>query len=321
VPVVHSRYRPAWWLRNAHAQTLWPSLFRQKPKIEISRERVELKDGDFIDLIWSGEKSAPIVLFLHGLEGNIHSHYAAGIMQQLNQAGFRACLMHFRGCSEEPNRLPIAYHSGKTDDPAEISEHIKKHHGRQLFGVVGVSLGGNVALKWLGELGEQCELQRAAVMSVPFILNDAALRLRKGASRFYERHLIGNLQESYQTKFKQIESPVTVNVKNLRTFRQFDNEVTAPLHGYKDVDDYYTTCSSRPYISKIKIPTLILHAKDDPFMYPSTSPEENELSDHVYLELTAHGGHMGFISGKFPGKATYWAEKRLAEWMSGEIQA
>lgn len=315
LPIIESQFRPAWWLTQPHAQTLWPALARRTLPLDLEWERVELADGDFIDLVFSGPVDRPIVLLLHGLEGGIGSHYARGIMRQLNQRGFRACLMHFRGCSGEPNRLPIAYHSGKTDDPATIVKHLRQRHG-EVFGAVGVSLGGNVLLKWLGETGAHSPLQRAAVMSVPFVLDDAARRLRYGVSRIYERYLVGSLQRRFREKFAHRPCPLSVDVEALDTFHRFDDQVTAPLHGFAGVDDYYRQASSRQYIPRIRVPTLILHAWDDPFMYPSTAPEAGELPGNVYLELTAHGGHAGFISGRWPGVADYWGERRIAAWFS-----
>lgn len=313
MPLINSEFKAAWWLRQPHLQTLWPSLMRRRPNLPVRQERLTLADGDFVDLAWSGPSEAPVVLFLHGLEGSIDSHYARGIMQAINQVGLQACLMHFRGCSGEPNRLPIAYHSGKTDDPAEVLSHIAKSH--TIHGAVGVSLGGNVLLKWLGELGENSPFKRAAVMSVPFVLNDAALRLRGGLSRIYERYLVGSLQRSFSKKFSQVSCPLHVDVKQLKTFHQFDDAVTAPLHGFDGVDDYYQKSSSRQYISHIQTPTLILHAADDPFMFAHTPPSETELSEQVFLELPPHGGHVGFISGALPGWADYWGERRLAQWL------
>lgn len=278
-------------------------------------ERLELDDGDFLELAWSGPPDGPIVLFFHGLEGGIRSHYATGIMHGLGRHGFRVCLMHFRGCGTEPNRLPISYHSGKTDDPQRLLEHVQQEFGRPPFAAIGVSLGGNVLLKWLGEMGGQCPLRRAAVMSVPFVLNDAALRLSRGMSRIYERYLVSSLQRSFRRKFAHMPCPLEVDVDRLNTFRRFDDQVTAKLHGFNDVDDYYTQASSRQYVPRIRIPTLILHAADDPFMYPDTAPAASELPPQVTLELTAHGGHVGFIGGRWPGLADYWGERRLAEWM------
>lgn len=315
MPVIASRFRPAWWLRGDHAQTLWPALFRRRPRIAITWERLELPDGDFLELAWSGPEHAPVVMLLHGLQGGIDSHYARGIMQRLDREGFRTCLMHFRGCGSEPNRLPISYHSGKTDDPQSVLEHIQQHHGLDVHGVVGISLGGNVLLKWLGEYGDAAPIRRAVAISVPFRLDQAAQRLETGLSRLYQRHLVGSLQAAYRRKFARIPSPLQIDVAQLDTFRQFDDQVTAALHGFAGVDDYYARCSSRQFIPQIRVPTLILHARDDPFMFADTPPEPTELPPCVSLEIPEAGGHVGFVEGSIPGVARYYADRRVAEWM------
>jgi predicted alpha/beta-fold hydrolase len=316
VPIIRSEFSAAWWLPGAHAQTLWPGLFRRRILPPITRERVELEDGDFIDLIWAGPVQGPIVLFLHGLEGGLRSHYVGGIMCQLVRQGFRVCLMLFRGCGEQPNRLPISYHSGKTDDPQRILEHIQTNRRQEVYAAVGVSLGGNVLLKWLGEQGVRTPLKRAVALSVPFLLDDAARRLQQGLSRFYQRHLIASLQARHREKFSHIPVPFPVEIDRLSTFYAFDDRITAPLHGFAGVDDYYRRCSSRQFIPAIRVPTLILHARNDPFMFPDTPPSERELPDNVWLELTEQGGHVGFIQGLLPGRADYWAEKRIASWLA-----
>ncbi|MDJ0738680.1 MAG: hydrolase [Gammaproteobacteria bacterium] len=316
MPVVDSGFRPAWWLRGDHAQTLWPALFRRQPAIDVDWERLELDDGDFLDLAWSGPQGAAIVLLLHGLQGGIDSHYARGIMRALNDAGFRVCLMHFRGCGREPNRLPISYHSGKTDDPQRVVEHVERRYGQPPWGAVGVSLGGNVLLKWLGERGGGSPLRRAVAISVPFLLDAAARRMARGLSRLYQRHLVGSLQASYRAKFARIPSPLDVDVDELDTFHLFDDQVTAALHGFAGVDDYYTRCSSRQYLPGIRVPTLILHARNDPFMFRDTPPEADELPDAVTLEVSDDGGHVGFIEGRVPGLARYYADRRVAEWIA-----
>lgn len=316
MPIIQSEFRAAWWLPGAHAQTIWPSLMRRRMLPEISWERVELDDGDFIDLAWSGPVDGRIVLFMHGLEGSLQSHYAGGIMRQLNRQGFRVCLMHFRGCSGEPNRLPSSYHSGKTDDPQRIVGHIQSTRGKQTYAAVGVSLGGNVLLKWLGEQGASMPLQRAVALSVPFQLDEAARRLRIGLSRLYQNHLLTQLRNKYRQKFGPDRSPLHVDVDALKTFHQFDDQVTAVLHGFKGVDDYYRRSSSRQYIPGIRVPTLILHARHDPFVFPDTAPTEEELPENVWLEMPDAGGHVGFVSGALPGWADYWAERRISQWLS-----
>jgi predicted alpha/beta-fold hydrolase len=316
MPVIASAFRPAWWLRNAHAQTLWPALVRRRPRLAVRWQRLELDDGDFLDLAWSGPDDGPVVLLLHGLQGGIRSHYATGLMQRLNGAGLRTCLAHFRGCGRELNRLPISYHSGKTDDPQRVVDHLLESEGRAPFAAIGVSLGGNVLLKWLGEAGERAPFERAVAISVPFVLARCAQRLASGPSRLYQHHLVKSLQRDYRRKFARLPSPLDVDVDRLHDFRTFDDEVTAPLHGFAGADDYYARCSSRPLVPHIRVPTLILHAADDPFMFADTAPTAAELPAQVWLELTAAGGHVGFVGGVVPGRADYYLERRVTDWLT-----
>ena len=315
MPIIRSTFKPAWWLRGAHAQTIWSSFVRRKPRLNIDWQRVELPDGDFIDLAWSGPKQGKTVLLLHGLEGSVHSVYVSGLMYELNRRGYRACLMHFRGCSDQPNRLPLWYHSGQSEDPQYILKFLCDQMGIEVYAAVGFSLGGNVLLKWLGEQGAAMPIQRAAVMSVPFRLEHAAQRMDTGFSRLYQWHLVSSMRRKYKKKFTHVTSPLDVDINTLDTFWQFDDQVTAPLHGFKGVHDYYARASSRQFIPRIRVPTLILHANDDPFMYLHTPPLCDELPDNVWLELTEQGGHVGFISGMVPGLAHYWGERRLLEWI------
>jgi len=315
MPVIKSHFRPAWWLRGAHAQTIWSKVFHRNLGLTFESQRVELPDGDFIDLAWSGPIEGKTVLLLHGLEGNINSDYIGRLVHELNLRGYRACIMHFRGCSHEPNRLPEWYHSGKSDDPQLIVEFLRKEMDIEVYAAVGVSLGGNVLLKWLGEQGASTPLQRAAAISVPFCLEQAAQRMNQGFSRIYQRSLVGAMKQSYREKFATVSSPLDINIDAIKTFWEFDDQVTAPLHGFKGADDFYTRASSRQFIPEIHVPTLILHAVDDPFMYSHTPPRADELPENVWLELTEHGGHVGFISGMIPGLAHYWGEKRVAEWI------
>lgn len=319
MPLISSSFKPAWWLPGPHAQTLWSSIIRRKPRLSLEWQQVELPDGDFIEMAWSGPQNGKTVLVLHGLEGSINSSYATGIMNALNQRGYRACLMHFRGCGTRPNRLPQWYHSGQTDDPQRIVEHLRQYMNIEVYAAIGFSLGGNVLLKWLGEQGAAISLKRAAVMSVPFMLADTAQRMSSGFSRIYQWHLINRLQRKYKAKFATAATPLEIDVDTLNTFWLFDDNVTAPLHGFQGVNDYYTQSSSRQFIPHIRIPTLILHARDDSFMYATTPPSSDELPDHVWLELTEHGGHVGFVGGVIPGLAQYWGEHRLVEWIDNPV--
>lgn len=313
--IVDSPFRPAWWLPGAHLQTLWPSLFRHHAPLALDRERVELEDGDFIDLSWLRGARGPCVLVIHGLEGGLDSHYATGTLNALAQAGFRPVFMHLRGCSGVPNRLPRSYHSGATGDLLSVLRHLADRLGEPPFAAVGFSLGGNLLLKYLGEQQPPVPLQAAAAISVPFQLGDAMTRLDQGFSRIYQRHLLNRLKASYVRKFATLPSPLSVNVEQLSSFFEFDDQVTAPLHGFSGAEDYYTRCSCRQFLRNVRVPTLILHAQDDPFMFPGSIPNMDELGPQTTLELAERGGHVGFVAGTLPWHPSYWAEQRLVEFL------
>lgn len=307
-------FAPPFWLRNPHIQTLWPKFFRKLPALPLKRERVELADGDFIDLSWSQTATGPPVLVLHGLEGTLRSHYALPMMAALDRAGFRSVFMHLRGCSGEANRLPRTYHSGASEDLAEVLAHLQAS-GRPVAAAVGFSLGGNLLLKYLGETGASSLLRAAVAISVPFVLGDAARRLEEGVSRIYQQYLLNRLRQSYQLKFKTIPSPLRVSLEQVRSLREYDHLVTAPLNGFAGADDYYRRCSSRGYLSGITTPTLILHAQDDPFMYPHDIPTPGEVGPGVRLATPAHGGHVGFIVGRFPWKTQYLTDQLVPDFL------
>lgn len=310
--IQQSDFRPLWWLRNPHLQTLWPVYLRHRPTLDLREERLTLSDGDFIDLAWH-DAEGPLVLVLHGLEGSLKSHYAATLMAALAHAGYQAVFMHFRGCSGEPNRLDRAYHSGDTGDVREVAKHLVASTGKPLFGLVGFSLGGNVVLKWLGESGEHAPVQAAVAVSVPFRLADGARRMGGGMSRIYERHLVGRLKRGYRSKFERRRAPLNVDLDKIVSFWDFDDVVTAPLHGFSDVHDYYQRSSSRQFLHAIRRPTLVLHALDDPFMFPDTVPKEEELSSSVTLELADRGGHVGFVGGKLVPR--HWLDGRIVRYL------
>jgi hypothetical protein len=310
-----SAFKPAWWLPGPHLQTLFPHIFRQQSPPMLTRERIDLDDGDFLDIDWSGNHGGPLVLLLHGLEGSIRSHYATGLMNSLSRCGFQVVLLNFRGCSGEPNRLPRSYHSGDTDDVDKILRRLVRQHPKRPVYIVGISLGGNVLLKWLGENPDQTLVKKAVAISVPFELNIAAHRLERGLSRLYQAHLLYKLRRSIRSKAERMVLPIDVSrLSRIKSFRQFDDQVTAPLHGFDGVDDYYRRASSRPFIRNIKTPTLILHALDDPFMTPAAVPKDDELGTGVQLELSESGGHVGFVAGIVPWKPRYWADERICDY-------
>lgn len=312
-----SNFKPAWWLPGAHLQTIWPVFFRRRPQLPLQIERVELPDHDFLDIAWlKASPESPLILVLHGLEGGIQSHYATGLLNSLWQAGFNSVFMHFRGCSSEPNRLARGYHSGETGDLSTLVEHVEQRSNNAVSAIIGFSLGGNVLLKWLGEMQEKPTLKKAVAVSVPFRLDQCAERLNQGVSRLYRNYLLRKMRSSYKRKFALIQSPLDVDVSCLKSFRDFDDKVTAPLHGFKGVDHYYSESSSRQYLQRIRTKTLLLHALDDPFMLPQTIPSAAELSPAVTLEISAHGGHVGFVAGRSPWRARYWVDERVLAYFS-----
>ncbi len=338
--ITKSQFRPLWWLRNPHLQTLWPVLTNKKSHPGRD-ERLTLSDGDFLDLVWfdvDEDADAPLVIILHGLEGSIHSPYAVAITKALQQHRYQTLFMHFRGCSGTPNLKDRSYHSGETGDLSEVIAHAKKVTGKPIYAAIGYSLGGNALLKWLGEKGLQhtqgdicLDIERAVTVSVPYVLSDAAQRMTMGASRIYENYLLSKLRKSFKRKFhfdrlsvndfdrlsvngRTSASPLNVDVDELKDFASFDDQVTAPLHGFSSGKEYYRLSSSRQYLKEITTQTLLIHSKDDPFMYESTIPTEKELSNSVTLELAEKGGHVGFIGGKLLPQR--WLEGRILEFLT-----
>jgi predicted alpha/beta-fold hydrolase len=320
--ITRSDFRPAWWLPGPHLQTLYPTLCRRRAHPQLGRERLELADGDFIDLDWTDSNGGPVVLVLHGLEGSLASHYSGGILGALTASGYHAALMYFRGCSGEPNRLPRSYHSGETADLQAVIDHIRRRHPATPLAVIGYSLGGNVLLKWLGEQGQAAALTTAVAISVPFELDSAARRLEQGLSRIYQRYLLRKLRRAVRLKATVHPPPVSLEeLSRLATFHQFDDAVTAPLHGFKGVGDYYRRSSSRQYLDRIVVPTLILQAQDDPFLPARAIPVDADLSKAVTLELSPRGGHVGFIAGRIPFAADYWLETRICRHLQERLTA
>lgn len=311
-------FKPAWWLPGGHVQTLWPALLRRAVSPVTRRERVELPDGDFIDVDWTGE-SGPIVIVLHGLGGSMDSHYARGILRAVATRGWRGALMHFRGCSGEPNRLLRGYHAGDTGDLASFVALLRQREPHIPLAAVGYSLGGNVLLKWLGEQGESSPLSAAVAVSVPFDLGAATARMQQGFSRIYDRRLLRCLQDALARKRAVMALPWdATTIAAIGTLRAFDECVTAPLHGFRDAEDYYDRASCRPYLPRIHTPTLIVHAADDPFMPPSVVPPPHVLSATTRLELSPSGGHVGFVSGA-PWTPRYWLETRIPDYLAATM--
>jgi len=297
---------------NPHIQTLWPSLFRRSITLTLQRERIELPDGDYVDLDWGENTHGPVAIIFHGLEGSGKSGYVCGLMNALNHQGWRTVVMNFRGCSGEPNRLARAYHSGDTGDIGFIINLLRQRIPNETMVAVGYSLGGNALLKYLGETGSYNKLEAAVAVSVPFDLDNAAQTLRQSALGLYQHHLLKSLKQTVLNKQMLLEPIIDINAAlKSKTFHEFDHIVTAQLHGFSGVDDYYASSSSKQYIAAIQTPTLILHAQDDPFLSPSAIPNSKDLPNSVELSVSSHGGHVGFID-----KHGYWLERRIPNFLS-----
>ncbi len=318
-------FRPAWWLPGGHLQTLWPALIRRRSAPPVIRERLELADGDFLDLDWAAQAPAegPVVLLLHGLEGSLRSHYLPGLMSALRARGLRPVLMYHRGCSGEPNRSHRRYTGGDTADLAAVVEDLRSSRPEAPLGAVGFSLGANVLLKWLGETGAENPLSAAAAVSPPFLLSRAADRLERGLSRLYQRHLLAGLRRAIRGKYRDCPEgcPVSLaELDGLDTFRAFDDRFTAPVHGYLGAADYYACGSCRPFLAGVAVPTTVIHALDDPFTTPDAVPGPDEVSAAVRLEIHPRGGHVGFVAGAVPGRPRYWLEGRIPDILAGQLQ-
>jgi len=320
-------YSAPWWLPGGHAQTLYASLAAPRPRVAYRRERWDTPDGDFIDVDWVVEQSAvspqpsvsaaagkaPLVVLFHGLEGSSRSHYALALMAAVRDAGWRGAVVHFRGCSGEPNRLPRAYHSGDALEIDWIVRRFRAQYAATPLFAAGVSLGGNALLKWLGDYGESATLivDAAVGISVPLDLMATGNALGQGFNLVYTRNFLATLRVMSLAKLERFPGLYDASaVRASRTLREFDNLVTAPLHGFKDADDYWTRGSSKPGLRNIRVSTLILNARNDPLVPASALPRAGEVSAAVTLEQPGQGGHGGFVAGRFPGNLD-WLPARV----------
>jgi predicted alpha/beta-fold hydrolase len=322
--IVDSEFKPAWWLTNPHAQTIYSSM-RHSVRAPVDKiELLELPDGDCLDLVWSTANlpdDSPLVVILHGLGGGVNSSYVGRFMNTFNQKGWRTVLMHFRGAGKQLNRLPRAYHSGDTADLDFLINVLMHREPHTKKAVVGVSLGGNVLLKWLGEQGSYSKIDTAVAVSVPFVLNKVANKMNIGFSRIYQIRLLKQLKKIFARKLIHLENPPDALRKaaDCRCFWTFDDQVTAPLHGFNSAHTYYRESSSRQFLKSIVTPTLIIHSRDDPFMTSDALPTNAELSKSVTLELSNKGGHVGFIAGNNPRYPLYWLDLRITEYIAEQL--
>jgi len=317
-------YRAPAWLRGGHAQTIWPS-FMRLPAVATRRERVEISDGDFWDFDWlatPADAHAPLVVLFHGLEGNAASPYARALFAHLAALRWRGVVPHFRGCGGEPNRLPRAYHSG---DHAEIAAMMTSIQARVAAGsvvfVAGVSLGGSALLNWLGRRGSDAGsiVHAAAAVSAPLDLSAAGYAIGRGANRLYTHVFLTTLKPKALAMAVRFPGLLDAKrVRGVRTMWEFDDAVTAPLHGFAGADDYWTRASSKGWLAKIAVRTLVLNARNDPFIPAASLAHPGEVSAAVTLEQPRDGGHGGFVVGRAPGRLD-WLPRRLTRFFADGV--
>jgi predicted alpha/beta-fold hydrolase len=319
-------FRPPWWLRPAHAQTIGGKLLRPTPGLELRRERLDTPDGDFLDLDIAGgaPPHSPPVLVLHGLEGSALRQYMLLTYSALLRQGFQPVGLNFRSCSGEPNRLPRFYHSGETDDLRVVLAYLAERFPR-VRGAIGFSLGGNMLLKYLGEEGEKAKnrLDAAVAVSVPFDLATGADTLEKGLmARIYTNYFLRSLRGKLQAKREILQDRIDLEAAlRARTLREFDDAATAPLHGFASAAEYYRLSSSAPYLEAIRVPTLLIQAEDDPFFpAPALPRAAMERNPYIVPRLSRHGGHVGFIAGALHAPRFY-AEETAAHFLANTRMA
>jgi len=299
---IHSPFQPPWWLRNRHVQTILPFLLKANNSIPYKKQRLELPDGDFVDVFWCETQKQPqhevqpLVIVLHGMGGCFQSHYIPGMVKALLSRGYRVAFLHARGCSGVPNRLPVTFHAADTSELQQLVLAAKNQNPDQPIAALGFSLGGSVLLKWLAENNGHHLLAAAVAMSVPFDLSETANKINTGFSRVYQQYLLRQLKTLAISKTQIHPAPLSVQeIQRVTTLREYDDRMTAKINGFDNVDNYYRIASCKQYLRNIRTPTLIIHATDDPFVPKHSIPTEHELSPHVVLELSHRGGHVGFI--------------------------
>ena len=307
MPLVTSSYRAPAWLPGGHLQTIWPARLVPLPRVAYRRERWPTPDGDFIDVDFAqpepADAAAPLLALFHGLEGDSSSHYARVTMRRFADLGWRALVVHFRGCSGEPNLLLRAYHSGDSEEGDWVLRTI---HGRWPAGrlhAVGVSLGGNMLAKWLGERGEGAGFVTAAAsIGSPLDLVAGGHAIGRGFNMLYTKMFLATLKAKARDKAARFGYAIDMDVlRRARDLYDFDNLYTAPVHGFRDTMDYWTRASAKPLLGNVRVPHLVLNARNDPFVPAESLPRAGDVSAFVTLEQPEEGGHIGFTSGRFPG--------------------
>lgn len=306
---------------NPHMQTMLPRILRRRVKFKPHWQRLDMPDGDFVDLAWSEDpeqaKHKPRLVVFHGLEGSLQSPYAHGLIQAAKEQGWLGVVMHFRGCSGIPNRGKRIYHSGETEDGSYFLNWMAERYGDVPTAAVGYSLGGNMLACLMARQGADCKLTAGVIVSAPLMLEQCCYHMEKGFSRFYQRYLLNLLKANAARKLKAYPGSLPIaltQLRKVRRIREFDDLITAKIHGFADALDYYRQCSAMPLLPNITRPLLIIHAKDDPFMDSHVIPDPSSLPANIEYQLTEHGGHVGFVSGTWR-KPEMWLEKRIPDWL------
>ncbi len=321
--ISESDYRAPFLFGNPHFQTIIPTLFRKVAGVIYKRERIDTADEDFLDLDWSSVGSKRLCIVLHGLEGNSGRPYMRGMVRALNRRRWDALALNFRGCCGEPNRKLRMYHSGETEDLQAVINHASALGAYSQLALVGFSLGGNAILKYLGEQGSGVApiLRAAVTISVPCDLSACSIRLEEFLNRPYLKRFLRMLRGKMETK--SLMAPDIVRIAGydqIKTLKEFDDRYTAPLHGFKDADDYYSQSSCKQFLNTISIPTLLINAADDPFLSATCFPtKEAEANQNLFLEVPKHGGHVGFMARN--RELEYWSEARATSFLEQHSQA
>ena len=310
------QYRAPFWLPNRHAQTIVPALFGRIPPFAYRRERWDTPDGDFIELDWAdapagADADAPLFVLFHGLEGSSSSHYARALLYAAQARGWHGVVPHFRSCSGPLNLLPRFYHLADSNEVDWVLRRLRATHRGPVF-AAGVSLGGNVLLHWLGERREDASfIAAAAAVSAPLDVHAGGRALAQGFNLIYTRSFLKTLKQKALQKL--VQYPGLFERESMlasRNMYEFDNIVTAPLHGFRDTNDYWTRATTRPLLPGITVPTLVLNARNDPFLPAAVLPARHEVSAVVELDQPHQGGHVGFMTGPFPGRID-WLSQRV----------
>ncbi|ANO51489.1 hydrolase [Woeseia oceani] len=323
--ITKSAFVPAPWLRNRHLQTLLPIIPGiNGPRPPLVHEALELPDGDITSVDWltnnQDDNEQPLLVILHGLEGSASSPYCRHLLRAASARGWNAAVLHFRDCGDFRNRLPRRYHAGETEDLRYFLDLLRRRgYSGPLLGA-GYSLGANVLLKYLGEAGGSSPLLAATAVSAPLNLHVSAATLQVGFARIYQSYLLKRAKRSVFRKFNAHTAPFNwTRAVKARTFAEFDDAVTAPLHGFAGKDDYYDRCSADRFLHRIEKPTLLINALDDPFMSPEAIPKADQLGKHVTLEVSERGGHVAFIAGGTPWRPRYFLPDRIVNFFDSII--